>query len=172
MALMVLRTCGQVEGGLPASVRSKMVFNIILDFVVGLVPFIGDLADAVFRANTRNAIELETYLREKGAKNLKAQGRVSTYDPTDPDEYDRMEDGQYSPPQYSSHPPSRQPTQTRQHGNGQSSRREEERGGWFSRSRAEDVERGDRPRQPADAYLRDEPRRNKSTKSTLQKNRR
>lgn len=45
MALMVLRTCQQVEGGLPNSVRSKMVFNIIVDFAVGLVPFIGDIAD-------------------------------------------------------------------------------------------------------------------------------
>jgi hypothetical protein len=45
MALMVLRTCEQVEGGLPADVKSKMYINIILDFGIGLVPFLGDLAD-------------------------------------------------------------------------------------------------------------------------------
>lgn len=45
MAMMVLRTCQQVEGGLPAAVKSKMMFNIVLDFAVGLVPFVGDIAD-------------------------------------------------------------------------------------------------------------------------------
>lgn len=100
MALMVMRTCQQVEGGLPSSVKSKMMFNIMLDFVVGLVPFIGDLADAVFRANTRNAVELEKYLREKGAKNLKAQGQsaATVVDPSDPDEYDRIMRAENGPP--------------------------------------------------------------------------
>jgi hypothetical protein len=72
MAIMVLRTCQQVEGGLPAEVTSKMWFNIILDFGIGLVPLLGDIADAVFRANTRNAVVLEKYLRQKGAAALKA----------------------------------------------------------------------------------------------------
>lgn len=45
MAMMVFRTCGQVEGGLPNAVKAKMMFNIILDFGVGLVPFLGDIAD-------------------------------------------------------------------------------------------------------------------------------
>jgi len=42
-----------------------MYFNILLDFGVGLVPFVGDLADAVFRANTRNCWALEQYLKRK-----------------------------------------------------------------------------------------------------------
>lgn len=45
MAMMVYRTCQQVEGGLPAAVQSQMVFNIVVDFFIGLVPFVGDLAD-------------------------------------------------------------------------------------------------------------------------------
>jgi hypothetical protein len=45
MAMMVLRTCQQVEGGLPNEVKAKMLFNIVLDFGVGLVPFLGDIAD-------------------------------------------------------------------------------------------------------------------------------
>ena len=48
MAMMVFRTCQQIEGGLPSSVKSKMMFNIILDFGVGLIPFIGDLADGTY----------------------------------------------------------------------------------------------------------------------------
>ncbi|ESZ96317.1 hypothetical protein SBOR_3297 [Sclerotinia borealis F-4128] len=105
MALMVLRTCNTVDGGLPNSVRSKMMFNIMLDFAVGLVPFVGDLVDAVFRANTRNALELERHLRDKGAKILKARGEVlPAVDVTDPEEFDHY-DQQLSdeePPRYTS----------------------------------------------------------------------
>ncbi|KAH6668526.1 hypothetical protein B0J14DRAFT_601042 [Halenospora varia] len=47
MALMVLRTCQQVEGGLPTDVKMKMYFNIVLDFGIGLVPFLGDWFSAI-----------------------------------------------------------------------------------------------------------------------------
>jgi len=91
MAFMVLRTCEQIEGGLPSEVRYKMVFNIILDGFLGLVPILGDLCDAAFKANTRNAVELEKLLRKRGAANLKAQGHTGVVtDPSDPDEYDRQ----------------------------------------------------------------------------------
>ncbi|QSZ37357.1 hypothetical protein DSL72_009455 [Monilinia vaccinii-corymbosi] len=92
MALMVFRTCNKVDGGLPSNVKAKMMFNIMLDFAVGLVPFAGDLVDAVFRANTRNALELERHLRDKGAKILKAKGAgLPAVDVTDPDEFDRYD---------------------------------------------------------------------------------
>lgn len=42
-----------------------MMFNIALDFGLGLVPLLGDIADAIFRANTRNAWLLEVYLTKK-----------------------------------------------------------------------------------------------------------
>jgi len=45
MAVMVLRTCQQVEGGLPKDIQMKMYINIMLDFGIGLVPFLGDIAD-------------------------------------------------------------------------------------------------------------------------------
>ncbi|RKF73520.1 putative ph domain-containing protein [Golovinomyces cichoracearum] len=76
MALMVYRTCQQVEGGLPNSLKMKMMINIVADFVVGLVPFLGDLADALFRANTKNAILLEHHLRDKGVRNLENQNQL------------------------------------------------------------------------------------------------
>lgn len=184
MAMMVFRTCQQVEGGLPSNIKTKMLFNIIVDFAVGLVPLIGDIADAIFRANTKNAVVLENYLREKGAKTLQSQGRPPAHDPTDPDEFDRFEEDsdRRSPPHYSSTTPSRQGTQTRQHGNGHSSRQErvpeQSSGGgsWFSKKTQPDLERGERrredhalPRLPDEARLNGDSRR---TKSTLQKNRR
>jgi len=45
-----------------------MYANMALDFGIGLVPIIGDLADAWFKCNTRNNILLERYLRDRGQK--------------------------------------------------------------------------------------------------------
>src|ERR1700709_1196008 len=95
MALMVLRTCQQVEGRLPTHVKIKMYINIILDFSIGLIPLFGHIADALFRANIRNAVVLEDYLCAKGAKALKARGqRVPTIDPSDSDKFGQFEDEQ------------------------------------------------------------------------------
>jgi hypothetical protein len=101
-------------------VKSKMMFNIVLDFAVGLVPFLGDIADAVFRANTRNAVELEKYLRKKGQENLKAQGQpVPALDPSDAAEYDRQIRAENeAPPAYDGRAARNQSTRV-QTGNGQ-----------------------------------------------------
>ncbi|KAL3423335.1 PH domain-containing protein [Phlyctema vagabunda] len=181
MALMVLRSCQKVEGGLPNDVKSKMFFNIIVDFGIGLVPFLGDIADALFRANTKNAVVLEDYLRKKGAKNLKAQGRpIPAIDPTDPDEYDRQEaERSGPPPRYTTEPSSRSGTQRQQDVHGSSHRDpvpQESRGGggWFSgfgsKNKQHDVERAERSDRPEATRVTDDtPRRQKST---LQKTRR
>lgn len=134
LALMIVRTCQQVEGGLPSGVKSKMVFNIVLDFVVGLVPILGDLVDAMFRANTRNAAVLEDYLREKGKKNMRKSGvPLPAVDPSDPVEFDRREEMRTSPG-YTMQPPSRQQMST------------------VSQSHSR---RGTMPSQPAQARVRD-----------------
>lgn len=65
MALMLVKSCQKIDGGLPATLRARMMFNIALDFGLGLVPLLGDIADAIFRANTRNAWLLEVYLTKK-----------------------------------------------------------------------------------------------------------
>lgn len=153
-AVMVMRTCMQIDGGLPANIRMKMFFNIIFDFLLGLVPLLGDLADAAYRANTKNAVILEEHLRQQGKKNLRASGMpIPTVDPSDPDEYERALNSRT--PDNRSPLPSRQPSarsarherteqplpaeprpaETRQSG-----------GGWFGRGqrdRAHDVEMGD-----------------------------
>jgi len=169
MAMMVYRSCTKVEGGLPADVKSKMMFNIVIDFAVGLVPFLGDIADALFRANTKNAVVLENHLREKGQKALKAAGHNSpVMDPTDPDVFDSQMNNEDPPPHYATQPPTRQDTQRNGEHRAQTSRAPEEqsRGGWFGnkKQRVADPERGQDLRR--NEY--EEPRRNKST---LQKNR-
>jgi len=109
LSYMVINTCSKVEGGLPSSVKTKMVLNVILDFAVGLVPLIGDVADAAFRANTRNAALLEKYLREKGKKNLRASGVPEPVeDPSDPAVFDRASGDEPPPPQYTAQQPPRE----------------------------------------------------------------
>ena len=78
LALMVVASASKVEGGLPGSIRMRMLFNVVLDFVIGLVPFVGDLADAMYKCNTRNAVLLEDYLKKKGQKNLKQSSHPLT----------------------------------------------------------------------------------------------
>ncbi|KAK3669342.1 hypothetical protein LTR78_010765 [Recurvomyces mirabilis] len=65
MAYLVFRKCCAIDGGLPSSVRTWMLINIAIDFAVGLVPFIGDLADAAFKCNTKNVALLEKHLDQK-----------------------------------------------------------------------------------------------------------
>jgi len=179
MAVMVLRTCEQVEGGLPSNIKSKMYMNIAVDFGIGLVPLVGDLCDAIFRANTKNAVVLENYLREKGAKALKAQGHpVPALDPSDPAEYDKHLLEENPPPSYTSGTPTRQGThaQSSQQNQPAQQRVQEERGGWFSgfgsKRKQPDVERGgrreDAPVPGASVNSVEAPARNKST---LQKSR-
>ena len=66
MSLSLIRTASKVDGGLPKSIYSLMITYIILDFAVGFIPVLGDFFDFTFRANTRNAWLLDSYLTEKG----------------------------------------------------------------------------------------------------------
>ncbi|GAO16438.1 uncharacterized protein UV8b_06387 [Ustilaginoidea virens] len=66
MSLSVFRKCCKIEGGLPNSVKAHMMVNVALDFLIGLVPG----AEAIFRGNTRNALLLESFLRERAEHNV------------------------------------------------------------------------------------------------------
>jgi len=153
LAVMVMKTCMQIEGGLPANLRIKMFVNIIFDFVIGLIPLLGDVVDAMYRANTKNAIILEDHLREKGQKNLRQSGLpIPAVDPSDPEEYERAKNSRT--PDNRSPLPSRQPSarsardqRTAQPTPSEPARPAEVRqsGGWFGRSnrdRPQDVEMG------------------------------
>lgn len=114
LALMVVKTCSQVEGGLPGSVKFRMYMNVLMDFGVGLVPVFGDVADAVFRANTRNATLLEEHLRQKGRTNLRQSGLpIPAVDPSDPDEFDRLHRADDPPPRVAAAPAAQAPMTSR-----------------------------------------------------------
>jgi hypothetical protein len=63
LALMVFRQCAKC--GLSTSVKIQMLMWIFVDFVVGLVPLVGDLLDASIKANTQNVRLLEKELDRK-----------------------------------------------------------------------------------------------------------
>src|SRR5579862_3206759 len=76
-ALYLIKICLRVEG-LPKSTVidpsfqkltiqvSRMYANVAFDFGIGLVPILGDVADAIFKANSRNYSLLYDYLLKKG----------------------------------------------------------------------------------------------------------
>lgn len=47
--------------GAPRSVLVRMISNVMLETVVGAIPFAGDLFDAAFKANSRNLALLARY---------------------------------------------------------------------------------------------------------------
>jgi Domain of unknown function (DUF4112) len=51
----------------PKTLIARMVGNVALDGLVGLIPFAGDAFDAVFKANIRNVRLLREYLATTGA---------------------------------------------------------------------------------------------------------
>lgn len=51
--------------GAPNHLKMRMAANAGLDYVLGLVPLVGDLADFAFKANTRNVRLLRQHLAEQ-----------------------------------------------------------------------------------------------------------
>jgi len=49
-------------------VIARMLFNLAVDWLVGLVPLVDIVLDAAFKANARNAALLSDALRERGAR--------------------------------------------------------------------------------------------------------
>lgn len=50
----------------PATIRAKMVRNIVIDFAFGLIPVVGTISDFIFQANNKNLRLLQEWA-EKSA---------------------------------------------------------------------------------------------------------
>lgn len=75
---MVMNTAMKVSPGKDLDkLRATMVMNVIIDFVIGLVPFLGDIADTFFRCNTRNAVALEKMLLARVKAREKRTGALT-----------------------------------------------------------------------------------------------
>jgi hypothetical protein len=63
--LAALMSCALVmqahQMGVPRVVQLRMLLNIGIDVVVGIVPFVGDVADFFWKSNTRNLALLERH---------------------------------------------------------------------------------------------------------------
>lgn len=51
--------------GASKAVKRRMRRNMIIDFLGGLLPVVGDAFDAIYKANTRNTGLLRTYLEQQ-----------------------------------------------------------------------------------------------------------
>ena len=143
---MVLNTAKKAN--LDAKTISQMTFNIVLDFFLGLVPFLGDIADAFFRCNTRNAALLRKVLEARAAANVEAQNRPNGQRTNTPPRPGRLEyesqarnDDLGAPPRYEAAPTPAKPAPAKVN-------REKSTGGaWLGRLLStggeRDLERGD-----------------------------
>ena len=52
--------------GAPKRLLARMGLNVAIDFLLGAVPLVGDLADIAFKANLRNVDLLERHLSRTG----------------------------------------------------------------------------------------------------------
>jgi len=64
LALALVWRCTKIECGLGPAILMQMLFNVLIDFVIGLIPILGDLVDAGFKCNTRNVLLLAQRLDE------------------------------------------------------------------------------------------------------------
>lgn len=53
-----------IQMRIPNEAISKMVMNIVADFVIGIVPIIGDFGDFIFKSSTKNLQILKEYARD------------------------------------------------------------------------------------------------------------
>ena len=59
MGLAILVSAHRLR--VPGVVQVRMLLNLMLDLVIGLVPFVGDVADVFWKANTKNMTLLERH---------------------------------------------------------------------------------------------------------------
>ncbi|KAJ1307991.1 hypothetical protein OPQ81_002064 [Rhizoctonia solani] len=69
--LLVVRKARQAE--IPGWLLRKMLTNNAVSAGVGLIPIVGDVVLAAYKANSRNAALLEEFLRIRGEEFLKAE---------------------------------------------------------------------------------------------------
>ncbi|PSP75337.1 hypothetical protein BRC86_03540 [Halobacteriales archaeon QS_3_64_16] len=68
IGLYIIAEAGLV--GAPRNVLGRMVFNILVDVLIGSVPAIGDLFDAAWKANLKNVELFEEYLESDGIESI------------------------------------------------------------------------------------------------------
>ncbi|QCZ92266.1 DUF4112 domain-containing protein [Salinimonas iocasae] len=58
--------------GMSKALISKMLRNIVLDFLLGAVPLVGDVADFFFKANKRNVKAMEKWWLSQNEQDIRS----------------------------------------------------------------------------------------------------
>lgn len=69
-SLKIFFAARQLDEGLPLDIQLIFLFNIVVDFLLSLIPFVGDIIEIGYKANLRNFLLLEKHLLRLGQKNL------------------------------------------------------------------------------------------------------
>jgi hypothetical protein len=72
-AVSVSLIAKSVRYGIPREIITKMLANVLVDLLLGIVPVVGDLADMWFRANERNVALLKEYLGDEAGEVIDAE---------------------------------------------------------------------------------------------------
>ncbi|KAJ8140525.1 hypothetical protein OXX80_004969 [Metschnikowia pulcherrima] len=59
-----------LDDGLPLDIQLIFLFNILVDFLLSLIPIVGDIIEIGYKANSRNFLLLEKHLLRVGKKNM------------------------------------------------------------------------------------------------------
>ncbi|KAI8071027.1 hypothetical protein BC940DRAFT_295054 [Gongronella butleri] len=66
------------QADLPRQLREKMLWHITVDFLLGLIPILGIVLDAMYRAHSKNTRLLRRYLYERARANQENQINQTT----------------------------------------------------------------------------------------------
>ena len=72
LAFLLTRTARGFSDGLDPWVQKRMMANVAFDIIIGLTPVLGDIADMLYRCNTRNTVLLEKMLKDRAKKAMRA----------------------------------------------------------------------------------------------------
>lgn len=53
-----------VQYGIPHHIKARMIFNIFIDWLIGIIPLAGDVFDVKWKANLRNVALLRKHLQK------------------------------------------------------------------------------------------------------------
>ena len=99
--LLIVKSARKISGGLDSMAHKKMMGNVTFDIAIGFVPVLGDLADILYKCNTRNANMLENLLKkrvavlEEAGEKIRSSGarHQGRYDGVTLEEAARLEQG-------------------------------------------------------------------------------
>ncbi|KAK3841225.1 MAG: hypothetical protein J3R72DRAFT_445674 [Linnemannia gamsii] len=137
IAMRLIHTAQKAD--IPRALFHKMIMNVVLDFGMGLIPVVGDVADFLFKANQRNAKLFEEFLYERAAQQAaEAEAAAASHR-----NHQAHQQQQAAAANATANPHLAQHQQ--QHQQNVQQQQAPKKGGWFSRSEApRDLEMGSR----------------------------